>query len=72
MNIDEAVATANRGEYVNMYLPDLVKQAAKACEICFGDGWVCEEHPMRSWETGASADCQCGAPGMPCACTGLT
>jgi hypothetical protein len=35
------------------------------CKICFGIGWVCENHPKRAWTE--KLGCQCGA-GMPCAC----
>lgn len=35
------------------------------CKICFGLGWVCENHPRRAWS--AELGCQCGA-GMPCEC----
>jgi hypothetical protein len=34
------------------------------CPICFGIGWVCENHPDRAWD---EKGCQCGA-GMPCEC----
>lgn len=53
-------------------LPDLIAAATKPnCEVCLGGGWVCEEHPARPWETGSVDDCGCGAPGQPCACTGM-
>ena len=35
------------------------------CPICFGVGWVCENHPKRAWSE--KLGCQCGA-GMPCEC----
>ena len=35
------------------------------CLVCFGLGWVCENHPERAWDQ--EAGCQCGA-GMPCEC----
>jgi hypothetical protein len=35
------------------------------CRICFGLGWVCENHPNRVWSE--ELGCQCGA-GMPCEC----
>jgi len=35
------------------------------CRICFGLGWVCENHPKRAWRE--ELGCQCGA-GMPCEC----
>jgi len=35
------------------------------CPICFGIGFVCENHPDRAWS--AELGCQCGA-GEPCAC----
>jgi hypothetical protein len=35
------------------------------CPICFGLGWVCENHPKRVWDE--QKGCQCGA-GMPCEC----
>jgi hypothetical protein len=37
----------------------------KNCPICFGIGWVCENHPDVAWDE--QLGCQCGA-GMPCAC----
>jgi hypothetical protein len=37
----------------------------KKCPICFGLGWVCENHPDRAWDE--HFGCQCGA-GMPCEC----
>jgi hypothetical protein len=53
-------------------LPDHIAAATNpACEVCFGGGLVCERHPLRTWERGAPSDCRCGAPGMPCRCTGL-
>jgi hypothetical protein len=38
------------------------------CPICFGIGWVCENHPDRAWH--AELGCQCGA-GMACTCNQL-
>jgi hypothetical protein len=35
------------------------------CPICFGIGFVCENHPHRAWSE--ELGCQCGA-GDPCAC----
>ena len=35
------------------------------CPICFGIGWVCENHPKHVWSE--ELGCQCGA-GMPCEC----
>ena len=35
------------------------------CPVCFGMGWVCENHPKRAWD--GRIGCQCGA-GMPCEC----
>ena len=35
------------------------------CSICFGIGWVCENHPSRAWSE--TLGCMCGA-GMPCRC----
>ena len=50
-------------------IPDLVDAAIKrGCEVCLGEGWVCEDHPLKAWDGG---DGCCGAPGMPCVCTGL-
>jgi hypothetical protein len=37
----------------------------KKCPICFGIGWVCENHPDRAWDN--DIGCECGA-GMPCDC----
>lgn len=41
------------------------------CEICLGEGIVCEDHPGRPWAPGPLHDsdsrcCDCGAGGMPC------
>jgi hypothetical protein len=33
--------------------------------ICFGIGWVCENHPDHAWHD--ELGCQCGA-GEPCRC----
>jgi hypothetical protein len=35
------------------------------CLVCFGLGWVCENHSNRAWSD--EFGCQCGA-GMPCEC----
>jgi hypothetical protein len=35
----------------------------KNCPICFGIGWVCENHPTRAWDE--MLGCTCGA-GDPC------
>jgi len=40
----------------------------KACAICGGDGWVCEEHPYIPWGDGERC---CSAAGMPCVCNAL-
>jgi hypothetical protein len=37
------------------------------CPICFGIGWVCENHPDRVWD---DFGCMCGA-GMPCECNSI-
>jgi hypothetical protein len=31
----------------------------KDCPICFGIGWVCENHPYRAWHE--ELGCMCGA-----------
>jgi hypothetical protein len=38
------------------------------CPVCFGLGWVCENHPKQVWDDGG---CECGA-GMPCECQRLS
>jgi hypothetical protein len=38
------------------------------CPICFGLGWVCENHPKRACSE--ELGCQCGA-GMPCECVSV-
>lgn len=38
----------------------------KTCEICKGEGWVCEEHPGIPYEGPERCGC-CGA-GMHCVC----
>jgi hypothetical protein len=37
----------------------------KICEVCKGEGWVCECHPLTAWGNGRNC---CGAAGMPCTC----
>ena len=41
--------------------------ADPACANCAGTGWVCENHPDRSWPQ----MCDCGA-GMPCRCNPIS
>ena len=36
------------------------------CRRCLDGGWVCENHPNRSFGIGERADCKCGAAGMLC------
>lgn len=38
----------------------------KACEVCKGTGWVCENHMDTPWGT-APEQCDCGA-GHSCLC----
>jgi hypothetical protein len=38
----------------------------KKCEICGGEGWVCENHPFIAWDDGDG--CPCGGAGAPCRC----
>ena len=37
----------------------------KNCPVCFGVGWVCENHPYCPWDQ--ALGCECGA-GLPCQC----
>jgi hypothetical protein len=37
----------------------------KKCPICFGIGWVCENHPDMAFDD--ELGCTCGE-GIPCAC----
>ncbi len=39
------------------------------CKVCFGEGWVCENHPYMAWKNG-EAGC-CGGAGAPCKCNRL-
>jgi hypothetical protein len=41
----------------------------RSCDICKGEGWVCENHPNVAWEDGEATCCNgsCGA-GMLCEC----
>lgn len=41
------------------------KPSPANCPVCFGIGWVCENHSNRAWDE--EIGCQCGA-GMPCQC----
>lgn len=36
------------------------------CQICHGEGWVCENHENHKWNYG-DPSC-CGGAGMPCKC----
>ena len=36
------------------------------CELCLGEGWVCENHPDTPWER-----CSCNGAGDPCRCNSL-
>ena len=38
------------------------------CTICYGIGWVCENHPEKAWDK--EVGCTCGA-GMPCKCNAV-
>jgi hypothetical protein len=40
------------------------------CAICKGEGWLCEQHPDRTWPHSSSteSDGRCAGPGMPCSC----
>lgn len=48
----------------------------KHCEICGGEGWVCEVHDDRAWNEGAGhivrkhggKISRCDAAGKPCKC----
>lgn len=35
------------------------------CTVCQGEGWVCEDHPDKAWDSGNGC---CGAAGAPCVC----
>ncbi len=37
----------------------------KECEICYGEGWVCEDHTNKAWGDGNGC---CGGAGSPCVC----
>jgi hypothetical protein len=37
----------------------------KDCPICFGIGWVCENHPDKAWDRRLGCDC---GMGVPCRC----
>lgn len=41
-------------------------ESKQLCEICGGEGWVCENHPNVGWN-GGEAGC-CGGAGSPCKC----
>ena len=40
----------------------------KNCPICFGMGWICENHPDKAWDE--KLGCMCSA-GMPCECNSV-
>lgn len=37
-----------------------------ACPFCYGEGWVCENHPDNAWMEGEQKCC--GGAGAPCRC----
>lgn len=40
----------------------------RACELCAGTGWVCENHTTKPWGKNlGSGECDCGA-GNNCVC----
>lgn len=41
------------------------------CTICQDTGWVCENHPDKSWSSEQGQGCQCGGAGMPCDCQAI-
>lgn len=49
-------------------LSDLDK-ADPSCQICKGEGWVCEDHPTEKWGYGLTG---CQLPGAPCRCNPLS
>jgi hypothetical protein len=44
-----------------------IDKADLSCEICEGEGWVCEDHPKEPWLEGD----HCDAAGQPCKCNQL-
>lgn len=46
------------------YLTPLTTETNMQCEICKGDGWVCENHPNQPQ---CHSD-DCGGAGEPCIC----
>lgn len=40
-------------------------QTQPKCNNCDSQGWVCENHPDRPWDSDRDDACTCGA-GMPC------
>lgn len=54
-----------------------VDTVSNCCQICFGSGWVCEEHPDKPMEHIKDrspfyklflGDARCDGAGMPCKC----
>lgn len=44
------------------WMDEWVAEKARAgCEVCFGKGWVCEQHPMSPWQTDTPGACGCWA-----------
>jgi len=55
-----------------------IDSANPKCNICHGEGLVCENHPTVKWNGGdghivqkPSGQYECGGAGMPCECNPL-
>lgn len=46
-----------------------IDDADPNCDVCKGEGWVCENHEDVPWEASGHSD-NCGA-GAPCICNPL-
>lgn len=61
---DKAYISINGKKIEGVYLDDSLP--FKKCDVCLGEGWVCENHPENKWNEG-DPKC-CGGAGMPCVC----
>ena len=45
----------------------MFKEEASECDVCEGEGWVCEHHPEEPWDEAHLKSCgDC----LPCKCNG--
>ena len=57
------VFTRTKGCCAKALSKDLPGMINPDCPVCFGIGWVCENHPDRGWDKEPGCECGDGMPG---------